>query len=215
MAVNLVTRVNIGSEIAYGASGANYIDLDLSLGRDYLIWTGRNDKGVADGEDEPTETELNASSPVIQTTDELVPYYLLYDYSAGLLREISGMGENKRFVYCFSFDGDTATEPTLEAWDDDTHNTVDKHVLGGISGYDSFVKAFCSTTLTPSVDWVGTALQGSGSVLGLNDGDPIDMSGVPSGETYNTYANIKIVIPANYGTSGAETFVLTTRYSYM
>ncbi len=214
MAVNLVTRVNIGSEVAYGASGANYIDLDLNPGRDYLIWTGGS-SDVADGQDEPTETELNIASPIIQITDALVAYYLLYDYSAGLLREISGMGENKRFVLCFSFDGDTATEPQLEAWDDSNHNTVDKHVLGGISGYDSFVKAFCSTTLTPSVNWVGTALQGSGSVLGLNDGDPIDMSGVPSGETYNCYANIKVVIPGNYGTSGAETFVLTTRYSWM
>ncbi len=214
MSVNLTTRINIGSEVAYGESGANYIDLDLSSGRDYLIWTKGSDD-VKDGEDEPTETELNIASPIIQATDELVPYYLLYDYSAGILREISGMGENKRFVYCFSFDGDTATEPTLEAWDDDTHNTVDKHVLGGISGYDSFVKAFCSTTLTPSVDWVGIVLQGDGSSLGLNDGDPIDVSGVPSGETYNCYANIKVIIPGNYGTSGVETFVLTTRYTWM
>ena len=218
MAVNLVVRVNIDDpSIAYGETGADYVDLDLSPNRDYLIWTGGSDD-VKDGENEPTETELNIASTIIQATAVQVPHCLLYDYSAGLLREVEGMGDNERYVFCFSFDGETATEPTLEAWDDSNHATADKHVLGGETGYDSFVNAICTTSLSPGTDWVGS---GSGTkiagnvTLGLNDGDPITMTGIATGETYDCYANIGILIPASYDTPGAETFVTTVRFTWM
>ena len=218
MSVNLTVRINSGDpSVAYGESGADYIDLDLSPSRDYLIWTGGS-SDVADGENEPTEEELNIASSIIQSTATQVAHCLLYDYSAGLLKEVEGMGDNERFVFCFSFDGETATEPTLEAWDDSNHTTADKHVLGGASGYDSFVNAFCTTSLSPGSNWVGA---GSGTkiagnvTLGLNDGNPISMSGIASGETYDCYANIGILIPASYDTPGAETFVTTVRYTWM
>ena len=112
----------------------------------------------------------------------------------------------------------TATEPTLEAWDDSNHTTADKHVLGGETGYDSFVNAICTTSLSPGTDWIGSesGTKIAGSVtLGLNDGDPITMTGIATGETYDCYANIGILIPASYATPGAETFVTTIRYTYM
>lgn len=216
--VSLEIRINNGDPtIAYGETGADYIDLDLSADRDYLIWTGGSDDVKAE-ENEPTETELNIASTIIQATAVQVPHCLLYDYSAGLLKEVEGMGDNERFVFCFSFDGETATEPTLEAWDDSNHTTADKNVLGGETGYDSFVNAICTTSLSPGTDWIGaeSGTKIAGSVtLGLNDGDPITMTGIATGETYDCYANIGILIPANYATPGAETFVTTIRYTYM
>jgi len=218
MTVNLAVRINSGDpSIAYGETGADYVDLDLSPNRDYLIWTGGS-SDVADGQNEPTEEELNIASTIIQTTAVQVAHCLLYDYSAGLLKEVKGMGDNERYVFCFSFDGETAIEPTLEAWDDSNHNTADKHVLGGETGYDSFVNAICTTSLSPGTDWIGagsgTKIAGS-TTLGLNDGSPISMTGIATGDTYNCYANIGILIPASYPTPGAETFVLTCRYTWM
>ncbi len=219
MAVNLTVRINSGdASIAYGETGADYVDLDLNLNRDYLIWTKGSDD-VKDGENEPNETEFNIASSIIQATDVQVAHCLLYDYDAGLLKEVEGMGDNERFVFCFSFDGETATEPTLEAWDNSSHDTADKHVLGGETGYDSFVNAICTTSLSPGTDWIGT---GSGTKiagdvkLGLNDGEPISPTGgIPTGETYDCYANIGILIPGGYATPGAELFVMTVRFTWM
>lgn len=218
MAVNLTVRVNVDDPtVAFDETGADYVDLDLNPNRDYLIWTGGS-SAVADGQNEPTEAELNAASTIIQATATQVAHCLLYDYSAGLLKEVEGMGDNERYVFCFSFDGETATEPTLEAWDDSNHNTSDKHVLGGETGYDSFVNAFCTTSLSPGTDWVGSGLGtkiAGNTTLGLNDGDPITMTGIGTGLTYDCYANIGILIPASYPTPGAETFILTIRFTWM
>ncbi len=218
MAVNLTVRINNDDPtVEYGATGADYIDLDLSANRDYWIWTAGSDD-VSAGQNEPTEDELNQASSIILATAVQVAHCLLYDYSAGLLKEVEGMGDNERFVFAFSFDGATATEPTLEAWDDSNHTTADKNVLGGVTGYDSFVNAFCTTSLSPGTDWIGS---GSGTkiagttTLGLNDGEAVNMTGIGTGDTYDCYANIGILIPASYAIPGAETFVLTIRYTWM
>ena len=217
MATNLTVRVNTDdAEVAYGASGAIYVDLDLD--HDYLIWTAGSDD-VKDGEDEPTADELNEASTIIDDSVETqVAYCLLFDYNASLLDEIKGIGENKRYVFNFSFDGDTASEPQLEAWDDSNHNSTDKHVLGGASGYDSFVKAKCTTGALPGADWAKTGgshtdLAGSGNVVQLNDGNgAISLASGESSE--ELYANIAVVIPADYPTPAVETFVLTCRYTW-
>lgn len=215
MGTNLTFRINNGDpDIAYGDTGATFIDVNLTL--DYLIWT-KGSIAVADGQDEPSQDELNQAYPIIDTVDTKVPYCLLYDYSADKLEEVEGMGENKRYVFAFSFDGATASEPQLEAWDDSNHNSTDKHVLGVATGEDSFIKAVCTTLGLPGADWVGTPIAGATDVLLLN---PITGGGaldaLETGETsQELYANIKIVIPANYDTPAIETFVLTVRFTWM
>lgn len=213
MATNLNLRVNVGDEIAYGESGANYIDVNLTL--DYFIWTAGS-SAVADGQDEPTQDELNQAWTIIDDSNPVtIPHYLIFDYSAGILDEVEGMGENKRYVFAFSFDGATASEPQLEAWDDSNHNSIDKHVLGVETGEDSFVKAICTTLSLPGASWSGTPIAGSSNVLLLNNGNGA-LSSLATGETsQELYANIKIVIPANYDTPAIETFVLTVRYSWI
>ena len=207
---NLTLRVNIGDEIEYGGTGANYLDVNLTT--DYFIWTAGSDD-VKDGEDEPTQDELNQASTIIDSSDVTIAHCLLFDYSAGLLDEVEGMGDNKRYVFCFSFDGATATEPQLEAWDDSNHNSTDKNVLGVETGEDSFIKAICTTLGSPGASWAGTAIAGTDVLLLNNENGALDAPA--TGETTELYANCKIVIPANYDTPAIETFVLTVRYTYL
>lgn len=213
MATNLTLRVNKGDpDISYGETGADYLDLNLT--NDYLIWTAGS-SAVADGEDEPTENELNNASTIIdESSDVEVEHCLAFDYSGNILEEVEGIGENKRFVFAFSFDGATANEPQLEAWDDSNHNTVNKNVLGVETGIDSFVKAVCTTLGLPGASWSGTAIAGN-DVLLLNNGNSA-LSELATGETsQELYANIKIVIPTDYDTPAVESFVLTVRYTYI
>jgi hypothetical protein len=126
------------------------------------------------------------------------------------------MGLNKRYVFAFSFDGATANEPQLEAWDDSDHDTIIKNVLGLGTPANSMVKVVCTTGALPGVDWAGTAIAGSGAtrVVKLNDGNgALDVLG--SGETsQELYANIKIEIPMAYATPAVESFILTCRYTW-
>jgi len=218
MATNLTFRVNKGDpDISYGETGADYIDVDLI--NDYLIWTAGSDD-VKAGEAEPSQDELNQASTIITDADVKVAHCLLFDYDGdggnGILEEVEGMGENKRYVFAFSFDGATATEPQLEAWDDSNHNSVDKNVLGVETGEDSFVKAVCTTLGDPGAGWEGTAVASIAGtdVLLLNNGNGA-LNAPATGETTELYANLAIVIPANYDTPAVETFVLTVRYTYL
>lgn len=212
MATNLTLLINTGDEVVYGGTGANYITVDNV--NDYFVWTNGSDD-VQEGENEPTESELNQATVIISdTVDVQVPNCLLFDYSANLLYDVAGMGENKQYVFAFSFDGATANEPTLEAWDDSTHTTIDKHVLGGTTGYDSFVKAVATTLTLPGESWTGTPIAGD-DVLELNHGNGALLD-LDTGETsQELYANIQIVIPQSYPTPSIETFVWTVRFAWM
>jgi hypothetical protein len=210
MATNLLVRVNyVDPDVSYTVTPGDYITMDLT--NDYLIWS----KLLADlMTHEPTSDELNAAAEIIDPSLPVtVAKCLLMDYSHDVggsyyTHLIKGMSENKKFVYCFSFDGATATEPQLEAWDTSAHSTILKHVLGAGTPANSMMKGVCTTTTLPGVGWAGTALAGASNVLLLNDG-----SGALSGAGH-LYANLKAVLPAAYTTPAAETFVLTCRYTY-
>lgn len=212
MATALDVRVNyVDADIAYGVTPADYITMDLT--NDYLIWT-KTLAGLLDHE--PIPSELNAAAEIIDPAVAVtVTKCLLMDYSHDVggssyyTHQVIGMGLNKKFVFCFSFDGATATEPQLEAWDTSAHATSNKHVLGAGTPANSMMKGVCTTTTLPGVGWAGTALAGASNVLLLNDG-----SGALVGAA-SLYSNLKIVIPAAYVTPAAETFVLTCRYTYV
>ena len=211
MATTLTFRINNGDpDVEYGGTGASYIDVNLTL--DYLVWTAGSDD-VKDGEDEPSQDELNqASTKISSSADVDITNCLLFDYSASLLKQVEGMGENKQYVFCFSFDGALASEPQLEAWYDTNHNSTDKNVLGVQTGEDSFAKGKCTTLSAPGASWNGDPIAGSGDVLLLNDGN-----GAPSdpatGDTTDLYANLKIVVPQNYSPPAIETFTITVRHT--
>ena len=219
MATNLTVRTNyLDADIPYGDSGAGYIEMDLD--NDYLIWTAGSttvkDLMLA----EPTADELNEASTIIDDSSDVdVALCLLMDYShdvggAYYTHQVVGMGENKQYPFNFSFDGATASEPQLEAWDDSNHNTADNHVLGNGTPASSMVKAVATTTASPGAGWAGSPIAGSGNVLLLNEGNGA-LDELETGETeHNLYANIKITIPAGYATPAVESFVLSTRYTW-
>ncbi len=221
MATTLDVRTNyVDADVDYQTTPADYITLDLV--NDYIIWT----EGDATVKDlmltEPTPAELNKASTIIDNDDDKqVNKCLLMDYShnvggAYYTHEVLGMGENKRYVFAFSFDRATATEPQLEVWDDENHNTYAKHVLGNGTPADSMIKAICTTDALPGEDWAGTPIAGSASarVLKLNVGNGA-LGTLPSGQTtQELYCNLKVVIPQAYATPSIETFVLTCRFTW-
>jgi hypothetical protein len=217
MATLLSIKANVvNADVDFATTPADYISLDLT--NDYLIWSEDLEDHMTH---EPTTDELNAHAIIIdENANKTVPECLVMDYShdfdgAYYTQLVIGMGLNKRFVFGFSFDGATANEPQLEAWDDSDHETFDKNVLGlGVEG-DSMVKAVCTTGALPGASWVGTAIAGQSAtrVVKLNDGN--GAIAIESGEsTHELYANIKIVIPINYATPAVESFVLTVRYTW-
>lgn len=211
----LVNYVN--AAIKYETTPGDYILVDLA--NDYLIWS----RNLADlMTHQPTSDELNAAAEIIDPSLPItVTECLLMDYSHTIggyythkiKKDVSGE-DNQQYVFCFSFDGATATEPQLEAWDDSGHTTFIKNVLGLGTALNSFIKGKCTTLISPGHGWVGTALAGASNVLLLNNGNgalPVLGSGITSQELY---CNLKTVIPANYSTPAAESYVLTCRYTY-
>ena len=210
MATTMKFLVNdTDADVTYAVTPANYGEVDLI--NDYLVWTA-GDTTVKDlMTHEPTVDELNAAASVIDSVDVMVALCLWVDYShdrggAYYTHLVKGMGINKRYSFCFSFDGATATIPTLEAWDDDTHTTYAKHVLGNGTPANSMVKAVKTTDALPGASWAGTAIAGLSNRIEL---DSAALSGAK-----DLYANIKNVIPADYTQPGAETYILTVRYTY-
>jgi hypothetical protein len=213
MSTALTVRTNyVNPDNTYVTNPTNYLTMDLI--NDYLIWTA-GDTVVKDlMTHEPTPEELNAAASIIDTDDDVMAALcLLMDYShdvggAYYTHKVLGMGENKRYVFCFDFDGATATEPQLEAWDNSGHSSYLNHVLGNNTPLNSMVKAICTTIAAPGASWVGTPIAGGSNVILLNAGaGALGVAG-------QLYANIKIVIPADYSTPAAETFVLTVRYTW-
>lgn len=219
MSTDLTVRVNyVDPDVAYGATGAGYITMDLN--NDYLIWTSGSDEVTDLMTAEPTTEQLNEASTIIDELSAVtVPLCLLMDYSHNVggsyyTHEVVGMGDNKQYVFDFSFNGATATEPRLEAWDDSSHTTVNAHVLGNGTPASSMVKAVATTYALPGAGWAGTPIAGVSNVLLLNAGNGA-LPVLGTGETsHELYANIKIVIPADYATPAVEAFVLTVRYTW-
>ena len=201
----------VDSDVTYVTTPADYITLNLV--NDYLIWTA-GDTTVKDlMTHEPSESELNNAATIIDDINAVtVGLCLLMDYSHNVggsyyTHKVKGMGENKRYVYCFRFDGATAMIPRLEAWDTSAHTTSAKHVLGAGTPANSFVKAIKTTSGLPGDSWVGTAIAGIANYIEL------DSAALTIAK--DLYANIKVVIPGNYATPAAEAFVLTVRYTYL
>lgn len=204
----------VDPDVNYQTTPADYVLLDLPI-NDYLIWTAGS-TAVADGEDEPSEGELNAAGTIINPSTVVeVSKCLVFDKSEGLgtLRQVQGMNQNKRYVFGFSFDGATASEPQLEAWDNTGHDSIDAQVLGAGTPANSMLKGICTTNSLPGAGWVGSALAGV-NVLLLNDGN----GALPALPTMITsqelYCNLKIRIPAGFSTPAIENFIVSVRYTW-
>jgi len=213
MATLMTFLVNqVDASVAYVTTPADYLLVDLTY--DSLIWTSGDLVVKNHMIDNPTPSELNTAATVIDEVNPItVPLCLYNDYdgvSGFYTHTVVGMGIDGQFVFCFRFNGATATIPRLEAWDTSSHTTIVKNVLGLGIPANSFVKAIKTTSVAPGAGWVaagqGTAIAGAANYIELD-------SAVLTGAK-DLYANIAIRILIT-AVPAAEAFVLTCRYTYL
>ena len=193
------------------AQPANFVQMDLA--NDKLIFSAGS-AAVADGQPTPSSAELNEAATIIQAVPVEVAHTFLLDVSdvgAELKEMFMANSGDHRYVICLAFDGATATEPTLEAWDDDTHVTANLNCLGLGTPADSMLKAVLTTAGSPGASWIGTPIAGGASptILLLNGG-----GGALGGAT-DVYVNIHWDVPASFLTPFIENPVISIRYTYV
>jgi len=190
-----------------GTTGMDWVELNLA--QDKFIFSAGSDS-VKDGEVIPTPTQLNQAGVIITGSEIIIPHYFLADVSANLLKEIFNAGnQNKRYVFAFSFDGATASEPILEVWDNLAMDTFASYSLGSGVAINSWYRGIVTTASLPGADWVGSKLAGSseGHFLYLNGG-----LGALS-EAKDLYCNLKVIIPAAFTDAGAEAPILVVKFT--
>lgn len=201
--------VNVSStDSPLGTSGVDWVE--FSEGNDKLIFTQGN-ATVADGQPSPTQAQLISAGIQLTGSQIVVSNYLLDDASVTTLKSIDLMGnQDKRYVIAFDFDGATASEPVLEAWDDSTYTTVSSTMLGGGTPSNSFVRGITTTNASAGSNWIvtGKKLGGStsGNFLYLND-EAGPLSGADT-----LYAQLAIVIPASQTAQFSSNFKLVCKW---
>ena len=194
---NLLLRINKTLvDSTFIAAPANYVTLGSG---DSLIFSAGS-SAVIDQADIPEQAELNAAATLLDPLLEtIVAHYFLADSSEDKLEEIKLAGNSdKRYVFCASFDGPTASEPQLEAWDNGNLNSYALSCLGSGTPNLSWYKAKCTTAVTPGALWVGTPLAGSGSANAV-------LLNAAAGALLvatDLYFNLHVKIPAGVTTPG-------------
>lgn len=212
MVTNLVLHMNKSAvDATRVAQPANFVQMDLA--NDKLIFSAGS-VAVADGQPTPSGAELNEAATIIQVTPVEIAHTFLLDVSnvgAELREMFLANSGNYRYVLCLAFDGATATEPTLEAWDDDTHLTANLNCLGLGTPANSMLKAVLTTGGAPGASWVGTPIAGGASpnLLMLNN-----LGGALPGAT-DVYVNIHWDVPNSYLSAFVESPVISVRYCYV
>lgn len=207
MATSLTIKCNTTAND--DSTAGNFVTLDLT--NDKLIWSDGS-SAVADGQDTPSDAELNEAAPLVPTGSAYeVPYLFLLDYSATgqelKLVNLAG-SDNNRYVLRFEFDNATATEPTLEAWDDSDHDSNDLECLGAGTGADSYIHVIRTTDGAPGSAWTGTPISGASNKSNMNGG-----AGALGSGSHTIYYNCRIEIPVG-ATPASESPILTCRYTW-
>ena len=203
----LTTHINVDSQdLPLNSSGIDWVE--FSEGNDKLIFTAGNTE-VQDGSDIPSQAELVSAGVILTGAQIVLDDYLLEDVSDNLLKSIDNAGNvDKRYVFAFSFDASTASEPVLEVWDDDQLNSATGAILGSGTPSSSFCRGVTTTSGSPGAGWIttGTRLAGSsdGNFLLLNNG-----GGFLTGADV-LYCNLAVVVPASQtsGFSATPVFVV-------
>jgi hypothetical protein len=152
-----------------------------------------NDQISFQGEDITDEDPLASKSIfVIPETGSLeVPKQLIAVFSEAKYKEVFLAGsEGGRYAYGVYIDGETASVPILQAWDDEYHDSYDFEVLGAGTPANSMLKAICTTNEAPAEDWEGTPIAGSGEENSL----ALDTEALSVAKTL--YWNMKLVVPS-------------------
>lgn len=208
MSTALTVYINTSNvDVSQDTSGALFTEVNLT--NDRIIFSAGSDV-VADGLVIPSSQQLNQAGVLITTIDTEVAHYFLADDNDDELKEIHLAGSgNYRYVFCFSFDGATASEPVLEIWDDSTLDTVTSYCLGEGTPSNSWFSGITTTDSLPGASWTGSKLAGSSDThfLWLNN-----ESGALTVAT-DLYCTLKVIVPANFGTASVETPVIVCKYT--
>ena len=210
MSTALTIYANTGSQdTALGSSGVEFVEIDVD--NDEIIFSA-GDAVVADGQPIPSDTQLNSAGTLLTTprVEQTVDKYFLADNNVNLLKEIFNMGEgNYRYVMAFSFDGATASEPTLEIWDDSDLDSVANVSLGAGTPSSSWWRGITTTDALPGAAWTGSRLAGSsdGHFLFLNS----ENGALVGADTL--YCQMKIVIPATQIDGGVANCVVAVKFA--
>lgn len=192
-----------------GTGGVDWVLMDVDT--DYLIMLTNGSVSVADGQPIPSTTQKNNAGLVITGVEQTCSKYFLADDSANLLKQIHNMGSgNKRYVLAFDFtESETASEPVLEAWDDDTMLTINDVVLGSGTPSSSWIAGIVTTDALPGVGWTGVRMAGdtAGHFLNLNNGN----GALSAPKTL--YAQLKVVVPSTEANGGNENPILVCKYT--
>jgi len=208
MSTALAIHINHStSDLPLDTSGVDWVEIDTT--NDEIIFTDGSDT-VKDGEAIPSDTQLNSAAPILDSTEQTIPMYLLSDNSASELKEIHNMGAgNYRYVMAFEFTTATVSEPVLEAWDDTDLDSVDSVPLGSGTPSSSWFRGVTTTAALPGAAWTGSRLAGSsdGNFLWLNnESGALSVADV-------LYCQLKLVIPATQQDAGSTNPVLAIKYA--
>ena len=214
MSTELKVYVNNDSQdLPLDSSGVDWTELNIA--NDYLVFSAGSDI-VKDGEAIPSASELNQAGVIITTSKVIVPKYFLADISDSLLKEIHNAGDNnKRYVFAFSFEGATASEPVLEVWDDSDMNSIESYTLGNETASNSWIYGITTTDGLPGANWIGDTPTVGSRLAGSSDGHFLwlnNENGALSGAGV-LYCQLKLIVPANAPYSGAETPLFTVKYT--
>lgn len=192
-----------------GTGGVDWIEMDKDV--DYLILLTNGSTSVADGQILPSTTQKNQAGIVLTGIEQTCSKYFLADNSANLLKQIHNMGAgNSRYVIGFDFtEAETASEPTLEIWDDISLLTVNSVCLGAGTPSSSWIAGICTTDALPGIGWSGFRLAGdtSGHFLNLNNGNGALTA------PKKLYAQLKVIVPATEVNGGNEQPIIVIKYT--
>jgi hypothetical protein len=200
--------VNTGTVDSPLGGGGEFVLMDVDV--DSLILLTNGSASVADGQPIPSTTQLNQAGLVLTGVEQTCSKYFLSDDSANLLKQLDNMGAgNKRYVIAFDFDAETASEPTLEAWDNVTMLTANDVVLGEGTPSSSWLAGITTTDALPGVGWSGVRLAGdtAGHFLNLNNGK----GALTVAKTL--YAQLKAIVPSTEVDGGAEQPILVVKWT--
>jgi hypothetical protein len=190
-----IFRINkSNTDSSYVAVPSNFETVGVN---DILLFSAGSDVVIDDAVlSSLSEQDINRAGTILSPISSvIVAKYFLEDIVDDILREIHLAGnQNKRYVFCCSFDGETASIPQLEVWDDADLDSYLLTCLGAGVPNLSWYKGKCTTNGLPGDNWVGTPLAGSGaSNTVLLD------TGVLSGAK-DLYFNFKVIFPAGVST---------------
>ncbi len=207
------STTNNVAKTAGSGEDANFKSISPGIGPSAhtLVWTG---SAVMDGD--PTGSRDNIIVP--DTGNVEIPKTFIDNGTtvdqvplAGTSRGGQQGGAN-RYVFCLHIDGPTQSQPFLEFWDNENHNSVSSKVLGNGTPNNSFIKGIATTNGAPSAaDWVASGehrnLAGDGTTnrLELDSGN---LTGPKE-----LYFNLGVRVPAGAGAFNENPFC-TLRFAY-